>query len=306
MYMVFNSLILVFTLLFSISAVSHAESRVALVIGNSTYQEQALSYPANDASAIANVLSSLDFQVTLLIDSKRKALRRAIRTLAKSLQNKKGIGLLFYSGHALQFQQQNYLVPIGADIGSSFEVPDEAIDLNYIIRLMTEANNDLNIILLDCCTEQGYTSRLKEIKPGLANVDVPNNMLLSFANSPGEQSGSASLDSSPYNRALIQYIGEPNIEIEQVFKHIRLAVEKTTNNRQQAWYSATLNKRFVLRKAAAREQATDTVEAISDWELVKHSDNIPELEAYIKKYPNSIFKLAAEQRIKNLSHGNHH
>jgi len=306
MYMVFNRLILIFTLLFGGHTVGYAESRVALVIGNSTYQEQAITYPANDSSAIANVLSSLDFQVTLLVDSKRKALRRAIRTLAKTLQNKKGIGLIFYSGHALQFQQQNYLIPIGADIGSNFEIPDEAVDLNYIIRLMTEANNDLNIILLDCCAKQAYSSRLKDIKPGLASVDVPNNMLLSFANSPGEYSGLASLASSPYTRALIQYLGEPNIEIEQVFKHIGLAVEKATNSRQQAWYSATLNKRFVLRKAAAKEQAADTVEAISDWELVKRSDNIQELKSYIKKYPNSIFKLAAEQRIKNLSTSNHH
>jgi uncharacterized caspase-like protein len=108
----------IFTILFLLllpSAV-HAQKRVALVIGNASYQyAPALVNPKNDASDVADALSSFGFQVIAGLDLDKTALERKIREFANALQGAE-VGVFFYAGHGLQVSGQNYIVPIDAHL----------------------------------------------------------------------------------------------------------------------------------------------------------------------------------------------
>jgi hypothetical protein len=63
-----------------------AETKVALVIGNSAYQNAGvLTNPANDAEGMAGVLTSLGFKVTKGTDLDKVAFDRAVSEFAASL-----------------------------------------------------------------------------------------------------------------------------------------------------------------------------------------------------------------------------
>lgn len=279
------------------------ETRTALVIGNGAYRESPLSYPVNDVKTIANILKSLDFQVTLLTDITRNNLRRAIRDFAKTLKEQRGVGLFYFSGHGVQVKERNYMMPLQADVVAAFEVPDEGVEFGYVINAMIEAKNDLNIVMFDSSPSRLYSARLKEIGPGMAYMEAPDNMLISYSAAPGSVSMPVNGQNSEYARLFIKNVAIPNVQVEEVFKSMRVGMEQATKGKQEPWQSSSLQRKFVfvsdnegVKNSSSAAMAADT----SAWELIKTSEDINELENFLQQFPGSIYKLAVEQRIKNL------
>ena len=92
-----------------------ATKRVALVIGNSTYQNAPLlPNPANDAAAIAATLKAAGFDV---VDSRLNLaatdMKRALRDFADQARDA-DIALVYYAGHGIEIDGANYLIPTDA------------------------------------------------------------------------------------------------------------------------------------------------------------------------------------------------
>ncbi|WP_292062973.1 caspase family protein [Marivita sp. XM-24bin2] len=98
---------------------AEAQQRIALVIGNSTYESvSALDNPSRDAELIASTLEQIDFQVTLLIDATQIEMKRALSDFGRNLRNGGAdtTGLFYYAGHGVQSFGNNYLLPIDASL----------------------------------------------------------------------------------------------------------------------------------------------------------------------------------------------
>ena len=92
-------------------------NRVALVIGNSEYQNIGkLNNPKNDANDMSSVLRKLNFDVTTLIDADLPAIQNAVTTFLKSLDDY-AVGLFFYAGHGMQIDGKNYILPVDLESG---------------------------------------------------------------------------------------------------------------------------------------------------------------------------------------------
>jgi hypothetical protein len=88
-------------------------SRVALVIGNGTYQEAPLRNPVNDARSMSKRLSKLGFHVITVENAGRNAMQNSIVDFASRLQHDT-TGLFYYAGHGIQSRGRNYLLPVDA------------------------------------------------------------------------------------------------------------------------------------------------------------------------------------------------
>src|SRR6478736_3516241 len=76
-----------------------AAKRVALVIGNSAYQNtKALANPKNDALGMATALQAIGFEVVSGLDLSKADLERTIRDFLARLRDA-DVALLFYAGH---------------------------------------------------------------------------------------------------------------------------------------------------------------------------------------------------------------
>ena len=227
-----------------------AEPRTALVIGNGAYRDAPLKNPVNDARDMAAKLRELGFQVIERLDADRPSMRQGLREFEQRLRQQRGVGLFYYAGHGVQLMGQNYLIPVGVDIHQEFEVPDEAVDAEAVLRAMESAGNELNIVILDACRNNPFTRGFGSAGRGLARMDGPAGTFIAYATAPGaiSQDGRDGRN-SPYTRYLLAAMGVPGLSLEQIFKRVLVAVEQETGGAQIPWVASSLRGEFYFSAA---------------------------------------------------------
>jgi hypothetical protein len=220
--------------------------RLALVIGNSAYQTAPLNNPLNDAEDMALTLKNLGFKVILKKNADQRTMEDTIRYFGKQLKGG-SIGLFYFAGHGVQVEGRNYLIPIDARIESESDVKYEAVDAGRVLGKMEDAENKLNIVILDACRNNPYARAFRSDQGGLARMDAPTGSIIAYATSPGEVAADGPDRNGIFTKHLIQHMMTPNLPIEQVLKHVRIDVARQTNGRQIPWESSSLMGDFTFR-----------------------------------------------------------
>ncbi len=237
-------------------AVAHAESRMALVIGQSAYRAVTpLPNPANDAKAMAQLLGEAGFEVTSAPDLSQNAMRQAVSDFAAQVAAKgpDTVALVFYAGHGMQIDGENFLVPIDIDPKREADIPLQAVRLNDILNTLTSVPSRMRLVLLDACRNNPFPELSRTAGRGLAIVDArfgAPGTFLSFSTSPGAEAEDGSGANSPYTTALLSVAKEPGLSIEDAFKRVRVSVNKATDGRQTPWESSSLTDDFRFFAAA--------------------------------------------------------
>jgi uncharacterized caspase-like protein len=108
------------------STAARAENRLALVIGESAYRTVTpLPNPANDARAMSKFLNDAGFEVTAADDLTRDEMNQTVGDFASRIAAKGAdtVALVFYAGHGLQIDGENYLVPVDVDPKREADIP---------------------------------------------------------------------------------------------------------------------------------------------------------------------------------------
>ena len=227
-----------------------AQNRVALVIGQSAYRAVTpLTNPANDAKAIAQLLGDAGFDVTSEADLNQNDLRETISSFVGKIASKgpDTVALLFYAGHGLQIDGENYLVPVDVDPKREADIPLQAMRLNDVMNTLAAVPSKMRIVLLDACRNNPFPGLNKTAGRGLAIVDAKvgaPGTFVSYSTSPGAEAEDGAGSNSPYTAAFLAAAREPNVTIEDAFKRVRLQVHKTTDSRQTPWDSSSLTDDF--------------------------------------------------------------
>jgi uncharacterized caspase-like protein len=296
---------------------AQAESRIALVIGNASYKSvSALPNPANDAKAMTRFLASAGFQVLQAPDLTQSDMRRTIGNFA-SMVAEKGpdtVALVFYAGHGLQVDGENYLVPVDASIQREADVPLQAMRLADLMNALSSVPAKTKIAILDACRNNPFSDINKTTGHGLAIVDAPSGSLVSYSTAPGTEAQDGDGANSPFTAALIRFASEPGLPIEQALKRVRLAVNEATAKQQTPWESSSLTSEFAFvpsQNAKARTQVASAGEpasgaagrtetrSVESWqkelkgrspkegyETVIREDKVEAYQAYLALYPN--------------------
>ena len=248
-----------------------AESRLALVIGQSAYRSvPALPNPANDAREVTKLLTDSGFEVSTAADLSQGQMREAVSDFAGKVAAKGAdtVALVFYAGHGLQIDGENFLVPVDIDPKREADIPIQAVRLNDILNTLNSVPSRMRILMLDACRNNPFPD-LKTAGGGLALVDAKigaPGTFLSFSTSPGAVAEDGSGSNSPYTNALLA-AGKENIPIEETFKRVRLAVNKVTEGRQTPWDSSSLTEdfRFSGASLAGPKPAAAPKKSVAEW-----------------------------------------
>lgn len=233
---------------------AYAESRVALVIGNSAYQSvPTLPNPINDAASVGDLLKSAGFEVVVAPDLTQTAMRRAIADFVEQIHARgpDTIALVFYAGHGLQVDGENFLIPVDANIARESDVPLEAVRLADLMNALAEVPAKVRIVMLDACRNNPFSAINRVTGRGLAIVDAPAGSIVSYSTSPGMVAQDGDGDHSPYTTAFLTVVREPGVPIEQALKRMRYAVHGATNQQQTPWESSSLTSDFAFFPQAA-------------------------------------------------------
>lgn len=220
-------------------------SRIALIIGNAAYPKAPLDNPVNDAYDMANVLKNLGFQAIVKTNADKKTMKTAVREFGQKL-TKGSVGVFYYSGHGLQSKGLNYLIPIHADIQDEADIEFETMEAYYVLRQMEQANNGVNLVILDACRDNPYKSYMKGSQNGLARMDSPTGSLIAYATSPGTVAyGTGKQRNSIYTKHLLTVLQSmPTLSVTDLFIQVRNRVMQETNGQQVPWESVSLTRPF--------------------------------------------------------------
>jgi len=219
--------------------------RIALVIGNNAYQNAPLKNPVNDAEDIADTLGEFGFEVILKKNADQRDMEDAIRNFGKQLGTG-GVGLFYFAGHGIQVEGRNYLIPINARIESESDVKYEAIDAGRVLGKMEDAENKLNIVIIDACRNNPFARAFRTSERGLARMDAPTGSLIAYATAPGEVAVDGPERNGIFTKYLLKHIGTQGLPIEQVLKRVRIDVVNETDGKQVPWESSSLMGEFVF------------------------------------------------------------
>lgn len=225
------------------SSSAFAETRVALVVGNSTYQNvPRLNNPTKDARLMADTLRGLGFTLvgaSAQLDLDKASFDNAVRTFGRQLQGA-DVALFYYAGHGLQVRGANYLVPTNANPEREADLDFELEDVALVLRQMEGSGTRLNLVFLDACRNNPFGERgLRAMESGLAQMRAPEGTLISFATQPGSVALDGNDGHSPFTDALARTIRKPGLGIFDAMNEVGLAVKHATGGSQQPWFSTS-------------------------------------------------------------------
>jgi formylglycine-generating enzyme required for sulfatase activity len=305
---------LIFFIFLLITVPTHA-ARLALIIGNGDYQKVAsLDNPVNDAKDMAAVLKNLGFAVTLKTNASHRTMKNAVRQFGRQLNNG-DVALFYYSGHGMQFNHRNYLVPPEADIQTGADIEFEGLDANFVLAQMEQANKrGVNLMILDACRDNPYKTNVKNLRKGLAKMQSPMGSLIAYATAPDLASyGDSNTRNSIYTQYLLDALRQKaHLSILDMLTEVTAQVTKRTRGQQVPWQASSLTQRFCFAECRSWQrnipQKPDFSRQLATCEIHLRANRLTTgrggtalacYEAILKQDPTNTQALAGLTQIEN-------
>src|SRR5712671_2290767 len=303
MYMNFLVRCLALGLMFAVGLFAEAraaEQRVALVIGNGAYRSvPELRNSRNDADDISEQLKRLGFAVIDGRDLDRSAMQAALGRFAQRLKSADA-GLVYYSGHGLQINGQNFLVPVDLKLDDGAFTPFEMVRLDDVVEALGYTDG-VRLLVLDACRDNPFANSLAQNKGsrgasmtrGLAKIERSQGMLIAYSTQPNAVAADGTGRNSPFTAALVRELQVPGLEVATVFRRVAVNVNRETAGAQTPELSVSLLGDFYL-----NPQESD----ISAWQKLGPSATADGLKTFISRFPTSVMVDAARARLDAIEH----
>jgi hypothetical protein len=290
---------------------ARAEKRVALIVGNSSYQTvPQLANPSRDASAVAKMFRDAGFDtVDVQLNVGNLEFKRAIRKF-ESTADQADIAVVYYAGHGLEIGGVNYLIPTDARLASDRDAEDEAIPLERLVSSADGAKR-LRLIVLDACRDNPFVRVMRRerktasraVVAGLGKVEpTSTDTLIAYAAKAGSTADDGDGMHSPFTTAVLKNLTVPGLDVRLAFGRVRDEVLRVTASRQEPFVYGSLgggNIALVPAPAVVREASATDVKA--DYELVQQIGSKRAWEVFLGTHPTGFYADLARAQIEALS-----
>ena len=286
-----------------------ADKRVALVVGISKYQQvPPLPNPTRDADAIGALFKKAGFDV---VENERDLgiadLRRVVREFSQKSRDA-DIAVVYYAGHGIEVDGANYLVAADARLSNDFDVEDETVSLERVLKAL-DSTKRLRLIILDACRDNPFSKSMKRtiasrsIGRGLARIEpTSSNTLVAFAAKAGAVADDGDGENSQFAQALVKYIAEPGLDLRLALGRVRDEVLKMTGNRQEPFvYGSLGGDTLALVPQTPAKQADGEADVGIDYELAAQIGTKEVWESFIANHPSGFYSNLARAQINKLA-----
>lgn len=311
-------------MLFFLSIQSCWASKVALVVGNSSYSDRPLKNPINDAELMQSTLKKLGFEVTVLKNADRKAMLNGLRNFEKKAKDSE-LAVFYFAGHGTQIYGNNYLIPVSSNIKSESDVVDEAIDAGSVLKRLEDSRAKVGLIILDACRDNPYSGSSRSSSRGLSRMNAPSGTIVAFSTAAGQTADDGPRKNGVYTEQLAKNLLISDLDIREIFDRTAKAVEYLTEGRQrpredialrEKVYLSAINSSIPNINSFQSESLTfDNVPIITEvepqqvdvfieseaWALAKKRDTEQAYRSYLEHFPNGQYASVASMALKGLS-----
>jgi uncharacterized caspase-like protein len=296
-----------------------AETRIALIIGNSSYasRDLILANPVNDANAMDRALKAAGFETILVPNATREQFYHAVEDFsARISRDPSSIGLFYYAGHGVQADGINYLIPIDAKIEAESDLDLNAYDAGKVLKAMRRAQNQMNIVILDACRNNPLP-KTRGVERGLARMEAPSGTFIAYAAAPGQEAhDGAKGTNGVFTGELVKAMAEPGMPLEQMFKKVIAGVKAETQGKQEPWSEASIQGDFYFHVTVGGKGASPAPAPPSPavdpkqieltfWTSIQNSADPADFQDYLKMYPRGSFSSLAERKLAHLQEAAH-
>ncbi len=265
--------VLAIAVLSSFAAPAHAQTKVALVIGNGTYRNvPELPNPPNDAADVAAAFLRLGFSVRLVNNATYDTMRRSLLEFTPKARDAE-MAVVYFAGHGMEIGGENWLIPIDAELKTDLDIEQEAISLRSVM-LMASAASKLGLVVLDACRNNPFLAKIRRsiatrgFGRGLSAVEPMNNVLVAYAAKDGTTAADGEGRNSPFTTALLKYLEAPGLEINFLFRNVRDDVITATGSEQQPFIYGSLSKEAIYLTSPPASLASSGSDQVT-WSVLK-------------------------------------
>jgi hypothetical protein len=291
---------------------AQAERRVALVIGNSAYKSvPRLSNPANDATLVGGMFKKAGFDaVDVRLDLSVVEMRKALREFG-SRTREADVAVIYYAGHGIELDGNNYLIPTDAVLETDTDVYDEAFQLDRVL-VTVEPAKQLRLVILDACRDNPFAKTMKRtmasraIGRGLAKVEPTSpNTMVAYAAKAGSTASDGDSRNSPFAAALVERLPTPGLDLRKAFGFVRDDVLKSTGYKQEPYVYGSLGGDDVplvpAKPVAAGPQASPQDAIRRDYELALQIATREVWTAFLAQYPDGFYASLAKGQLNRIA-----
>jgi uncharacterized caspase-like protein len=293
-----------------------ASERVALIIGNADYDKVGrLANPVNDATDLAAALTRIGFDVTLASDLDFIGMHRALQAFSRQAADA-DMAMVYFAGHGVEIDKQNYLIPTDAMLESDRQVVLETISLDLVTEAVSGAKS-LRMVVLDACRNNPFLEQMvrsvasRSVGRGLGAFEPTGGTLVAYSAKGGTVASDGTGRNSPFMAGLLANIEEPGVDVSLMFRKVRDAVLKATGNVQEPFvYGSLPGEELYLVPAVAdaplEPEAPVPAQTVGSeqeefaWSLVRESADADKLQQYLFAYPQGAHVSEAINLIKAL------
>lgn len=295
------------------SAIAQDGKRFALLIGNAAYNDAVgpLTNPGNDIALVGDTLEKLGFKITKIENASLGQLYTALNAHTRRVRRAGdgAVSFFYYSGHGAQDPETrtNYLIPVDVPSTLDSDLWDRSLQLSIVTQqLKQKASNATHFVVFDAC-RNALKVRKAGAKSAVATkgfVPIPKvtGMLVAYATAQGETASDIGNGAGPYARVLAEELIKPGIEAVSMFRNVQVRVFEQI--RQEPWLDFGYLSRiyFAGREAVKRpaKPQPPLSEVAQAWAVTQTSTSLPVLEAFERRYRDTVFGELARARIAEL------
>jgi len=257
------------------------ESRIAFVIGNEDYDDSPILNATKNSKSMKQFLEQRNFKVIYIENATKRETIKAVRKFDSNI-GEGGIVLLYYCGHAVQYKDKNFLIPIDSSIDKDADIVTEGVESKAIISKMLASDNRLNIIIIDSSYKDPFGEYFKIKKEGLSKITTLDNMDVIFSAKPN-----TTVNDYGFTNKLIKILSKKGTSNKSGF----IKVRKNT----KFPYIKLSNNTFYFNLPDSLENKDAKM-----WKNTLKLSSISAFNLYLKQYPNGKYTLEAKTYIKDF------
>ena len=296
----------------SILASGHAfaEGLQAAVIGNTNYPAAPLANASRDAAIVAEALAQVGYEVSTYFDVTSDQIEGVLAEISEQFEGAE-ISIIYYAGHAFQFDGQNQLLAVDIDELSRDEIENKVFSMRDVLdatRGGESAGGNLRLVIIDGCRNDPFSAIDEGIERGVAFEEAGDaQTLIAYSTSAGELAfdGPAG-GNGPYALALTRALLSEETTLSKGLRSVRRDVRIATSGVQIPWVVGSIEDDPVIGVQTKFEELVpasgDETPSLDEivWSFVSADLTTITLNAFVQNFPNSRFAPDASQRMREI------
>ncbi|MEG3637779.1 caspase family protein [Magnetococcus sp. PR-3] len=210
---------------------------VAWIITQSSYQTSGLSQLSKQGEDLQQALQKLGYLVTRKQDLGHASLAKALEAFAQAAKKKSG-SILYYMGHAMQYQGENYLIPVDVVVAHGHQLPSKGLAVDPLLKALDDAEGP-KLVVLDSHWANPFARFFRVKEPGLAHMRAPFNGVVAFAAAPNQGAPKNQQQPSLYTQGFVSQLGQ-QATLSELLMAVRRGVVNAAGKKQVPWSASEL------------------------------------------------------------------